>query len=46
MAPADLAAKINGDTGQISRYENGKIAPGVEAIVKFAQPFDQRLTAS
>ncbi|WP_372442062.1 helix-turn-helix domain-containing protein [Nocardioides limicola] len=30
---ADLATKINGDGGQISRYENGKITPSVEAIV-------------
>jgi transcriptional regulator with XRE-family HTH domain len=36
----DLAAKINGDAGQISRYENGKITPSVEAIVKFAELFD------
>lgn len=26
--------------GQISRYENGKITPSVEAIVKFAELFD------
>ncbi len=37
---ADLALKINGDAGQISRYENGKITPSVEAIVKFAALFD------
>lgn len=37
---ADLATKINGDAGQISRYENGKITPSVEAIVKFAELFD------
>ncbi len=37
---ADLATKINGDAGHISRYENGKITPSVEAIVKFAELFD------
>ncbi len=37
---ADRATKINGDAGQISRYENGKITPSVEAIVKFAELFD------
>lgn len=37
---ADLAAKINGDAGQISRYENGGITPSVEANVKFAELFD------
>ncbi|MBA3780535.1 MAG: helix-turn-helix transcriptional regulator [Nocardioides sp.] len=37
---ADLATKINGDAGQISRYENGKITPSVEAIVRFAELFD------
>lgn len=37
---ADLAVKINGDAGQISRYENGKITPSVDAIVKFAELFD------
>lgn len=37
---ADLATKIAGDAGQISRYENGKITPSVEAIVKFAELFD------
>ncbi|GAB3700218.1 helix-turn-helix domain-containing protein [Mariniluteicoccus flavus] len=37
---ADLATKIVGDAGQISRYENGKITPSVEAIVKFAELFD------
>lgn len=37
---ADLATKIAGDPGQISRYENGKITPSVEAIVKLAELFD------
>ncbi len=37
---ADLATKIAGDAGQISRYENGKITPSVKAIVKFAELFD------
>ena len=37
---ADLATKIAGDAGQISRYEHGRITPSVEAIVKFAELFD------
>lgn len=37
---ADLAAKINGDAGKISRYANGKITLSVEAIVKFAERVD------
>ncbi len=37
---ADLATKINGDVGQISRYGNGKVTPSVEAMVRFAELFD------
>ena len=35
-----LAEKIGSDARQISRYENDKITPSVEAIVKIAQVFD------
>src|SRR6202035_2623794 len=37
----DLAAKIGGaDAGQISRYENGHIAPSADAIVRLAEALD------
>jgi len=36
----ELAEKIGSDARQISRYENDKITPSVEAIVKIAQVFD------
>lgn len=34
---ADLAERIGGDAGQISRYETAKIAPSAEIIVRLAQ---------
>jgi transcriptional regulator with XRE-family HTH domain len=37
---ADLANRINADAGQISRYENGKITPSVEAVIRLAEIFD------
>jgi transcriptional regulator with XRE-family HTH domain len=38
---ADLATKIGGaDAGQISRYENGHIAPSADAIVRLAEALD------
>jgi len=37
---ADLASRIGGDAGQISRYENGKITPSVDVIVRLAELFD------
>jgi ribosome-binding protein aMBF1 (putative translation factor) len=36
----DLAAKISADPGQISRYENGHIAPSADAIVRLAEALD------
>lgn len=36
----DLAAKVGGDAGQISRYENGHIAPSADAIVRLAEALD------
>jgi transcriptional regulator with XRE-family HTH domain len=37
---ADLAAKIGADAGQISRYENGRITPSADALVRLAEVFD------
>ncbi|KRE60031.1 helix-turn-helix transcriptional regulator [Nostocoides sp. Soil756] len=37
---ADLATRLNADAGQISRYENGKITPSVEAVIRLADIFD------
>ena len=36
----ELAEKIGGDPAQISRYENGRIAPSADAIIRLAQAFD------
>lgn len=36
----DLATRIGADTGQISRYETGKMAPGADVIVKLAEALD------
>lgn len=41
LSQADLAAKLGGtDAGQISRYENGHIAPSADAIVRLAEALD------
>jgi transcriptional regulator with XRE-family HTH domain len=41
LSQGDLAAKIGGaDAGQISRYENGHIAPSADAIVRIAEALD------
>ena len=37
---ADLATRAGADAGQISRYENGKITPSVDAVVRLAEIFD------
>jgi transcriptional regulator with XRE-family HTH domain len=37
---ADLAAKVGADAGQISRYENGRMTPSAEAVVKLAEALD------
>jgi transcriptional regulator with XRE-family HTH domain len=37
---ADLAGRIGGDAGQISRYENDKITPSVEVVVRLAELFN------
>ncbi len=36
----DLAAQLGADAGQISRYENGHIAPSADAIVRLAEALD------
>lgn len=36
----ELAQQISSDARQISRYENGKITPSAEALVKLAEVFD------
>ena len=37
---ADLADKIDSDARQVSRYENSKVAPGLEAVIRMAQTFN------
>lgn len=37
---AELAAKIDSDARQVSRYENSKVAPGLEAVIRIAQVFN------
>lgn len=37
---AELAAKIDSDARQVSRYENSKVAPGLEAVIRMAQAFN------
>jgi transcriptional regulator with XRE-family HTH domain len=36
----ELATRLGGDPGQISRYETGKISPSVDVVVKLAEAFD------
>jgi transcriptional regulator with XRE-family HTH domain len=36
----ELAERIGGDPAQISRYENARIAPSADALVRLAQAFD------
>jgi transcriptional regulator with XRE-family HTH domain len=37
---AELASRIGADAGQISRYENGRITPSADAVVRLAEAFD------
>lgn len=37
---AELAAKIDSDARQVSRYEGGKVAPSLEAVVRIADVFN------
>ena len=34
---AELASRIGADAGQISRYENGRITPSLDATIRIAQ---------
>jgi len=36
---SDLATKIGADAAQISRYENSRITPSADAIIRLAQTF-------
>jgi transcriptional regulator with XRE-family HTH domain len=36
----DLAERIGADPAQISRYENGRITPSADALVRLAETFD------
>lgn len=36
----DLAARLSGDPGQISRCETGKISPSIDVVVKLAEALD------
>jgi transcriptional regulator with XRE-family HTH domain len=36
----ELAEKIDSDGRQVSRYENGKITPSLEALVRIAETFN------
>ena len=37
---AELATKIGSDARQVSRYENNKVAPGLEAMIRIAEVFN------
>lgn len=37
---AELAEKIGSDARQVSRYENSKVAPGLEAVIRMAETFN------
>jgi transcriptional regulator with XRE-family HTH domain len=37
---ADVAGRIGADGRQISRYENGRITPSLDALAKIAEAFD------
>lgn len=36
----DLATQIGADAAQISRYENGKITPSADALIRLAETFN------
>jgi len=40
MSQGSLATAVGADPGQISRYENGHIAPSADAIVRLAEALD------
>ena len=37
---AELAERTDSDARQVSRYENGKVAPGLEAVIRIAETFN------
>jgi len=37
---AQLAEQIDSDGRQVSRYENGKVAPSLEAVIRIAETFN------
>lgn len=37
---AELAEKVGSDARQVSRYENSKVAPGLEAVIRMAETFN------
>ena len=37
---SDLADRVGADPAQISRYENGRITPSADALVRLAEVFD------
>jgi transcriptional regulator with XRE-family HTH domain len=37
---AELADKVDSDGRQVSRYENGRITPSLEALVRIAETFN------
>jgi transcriptional regulator with XRE-family HTH domain len=37
---AELAERIDSDGRQVSRYEGGKVAPGLDAVVRIAEVFN------
>ncbi|HUY49677.1 MAG TPA: helix-turn-helix transcriptional regulator [Streptosporangiaceae bacterium] len=40
LSQAELASKLGSDARQVSRYENGKVAPSLEAAVRIAETFN------
>lgn len=37
---AELAEKVGSDARQVSRYENSKVAPGLDAVIRIAHAFN------
>lgn len=40
LSQAELADKIGSDARQVSRYENGRVASSLEAVVRIAETFN------
>lgn len=43
LSQAELAEQVGGDARQISRYENGRITPSVDALVRIAEALNVSL---